>query len=388
MLSDVEPEDNVTRDANSDPFTLQAPVNLDISGVRFDNSCIANDTSDIVNLDSGHISDIDIDNTNTSEVLNISTDKPSDKKQESIFGQFFKDAPSFKAKATAPTVTLDSEQVTVLENGWRSKYPEHLTAYSSETYKQLRPGTDSEPLLSVPMLDEFIQFVNKNKKGSRTTKEGFRNPLWSNLETRLRKVHRANQLGILASMATQKKVFDCRALLQKWFDDGNGNITNEQFQEMSDLLLEMFDLSNRSLEQSSRAGGLTHQSRRFVVLQDLNTPQHSQKQWLNLPLSNTGIMGSQFTETLEKWHQMSEQYKTAANQLSNFDSNTKRTSTNTTSSTRGRNTFGRNTHEQRRNQEKHFTGKSNFKRPTTEKPAAVGNNSRKVSSLFRSYHKQ
>ena len=40
-------------------------------------------------------------------------------------------------------------------------------------------------------------------------------------------------------------------------------------EEANNLILGALDVSNRSLEQSARVGGLVHQTRRRVILDDL-----------------------------------------------------------------------------------------------------------------------
>lgn len=299
----------------------------------------------------------------THDPLSEDTLQPNKTKVESNFSKFFKDAPSFvELNTIQEPIALDSEQIELLKKGWRSTRPETLTSYSGETYKTLRPGTENEELLSVPMLDQFVAFLN-NRQG-RTTKEGYRDSLWSNLENRLRKIHRASQMGILAIVATQKHLFDCRALLQTCLDNG---LNQEQFDSLSKTMLDSFDMSNRALEQFSRAGGLTHQARRFVVLQDISTPQNKQKQWLDLPLTHTGIMGKKFNEKLGSMQEMSEQYKAAANQLSSFNSNSYGRK-NTINQYDSRNIQTRSsTSQPRGNQAGHATGfKKPFMKPSTQ----------------------
>ena len=66
------------------------------------------------------------------------------------------------------------------------------------------------------------------------------------------------------------------------------------------------------MEQAACAGGLTHQIRRKVILEDLSVPLTKQKSYLDLPLTAEGILGKDFEEYLQSTVDSRKKFKHSA----------------------------------------------------------------------------
>ena len=229
-----------------------------------------------------------------------------------LFAKRFVEAPSFVASKEEPQFELDQAQVNLIKKFWQTKFPDRLAGFSEESYKILKVEEEFVGLTSVPTLDPFVKHVNV-QNCDRVTKEGFRNRMWQNFETDLRKVHKGARVGMLAECLNQRILYNVSGLMHRWHE--SKVLTEEQLAEVNQMLLAFFDASNRSLEQFSRVGGLTHQLRRKVVLEDIKIPPKNRDAWLKLPLSGDGIMGKAFEENLESMAKMSKEYKASAAQL-------------------------------------------------------------------------
>ena len=228
-----------------------------------------------------------------------------------VLGKIFSAAPSFAAVKDSPTFPLDEQQVVLLKKFWRAPNPSKLTAFSEESFKILKVDEEFFDLTKVPTMDDFVKHVNTSK-GS-TTKEGFRSRIWQNLETDLRKIHRGVRVGLLAQALNQHILSNISQLVQEWSD--NEVLSDSQAAAVNQLLLASFDAGNRALEQAARQGGMLHQVRRKVLLEDLQIPKRNRDEWLRLPLSSEGIMGEAFVTNLENMRKMSKEYKASAQQL-------------------------------------------------------------------------
>ena len=229
-----------------------------------------------------------------------------------LFAKRFGEAPSFVASKEEPQFQLDQAQVNLINKYWRTKFPDRLAGYSEESYKILKVEEEFVGLTCVPTLDAFVKHVNV-QNCEKVTKEGFRNRMWQNFETDLRKIHKGARVGMLAECLNQKILYNVSGLVHRWHE--SKVLSEEQLAEANQMLLASFDASNRSLEQFSRVGGLTHQVRRKVVLEDIKIPPKNRDAWLKLPLSGDGIMGKAFEENLESMAKMTKEYKASAAQL-------------------------------------------------------------------------
>ena len=229
-----------------------------------------------------------------------------------LFAKRFGEAPSFVASKEEPQFQLDQAQVNLINKYWRTKFPDRLAGYSEESYKILKVEEEFVGLTCVPTLDAFVKHVNV-QNCEKVTKEGFRNRMWQNFETDLRKIHKGARVGMLAECLNQKILYNVSGLMHRWHE--SKVLSEEQLAEANQMLLASFDASNRSLEQFSRVGGLTHQVRRKVVLEDIKIPPKNRDAWLKLPLSGDGIMGKAFEENLESMAKMTKEYKASAAQL-------------------------------------------------------------------------
>ena len=227
------------------------------------------------------------------------------------FEGMFAAAPSFASERKTPCFELDQQQVLLLRKFWQCPKPNKLAAFSEESFKLLKVEEKFMPVTQVPTLDSFVKMVNE-KQGP-TTKEGYRHKMWQNFEYDLRRVHKGARVSFLADALGQRILFSLGELFRTWLADST--LSQLKFEEANQLLLGAFESSNRSLEQAARIGGMIHQLRRRVILEDLQVPVKKRDAWLALGLSPEGIMGAEFTKQLEDVDKLSREYKASARQL-------------------------------------------------------------------------
>ena len=240
------------------------------------------------------------------------TDKPDPKPVGSNdFEQIFGQAPSFAVEKKQPCFALDAQQVTMLKRFWQCPRPQKMGAFSEESHKILKVQDDFLQHIQVPPLDDFVKMVNQ--RAGLTTKEGYRAKLWQNLEYDVRRIQKGGRVGFLADALSQKIMFRLGELLKSWQSDGT--LDAAKFNEAHQLLLGAFDATNCGLEQSARVGGLVHQTRRKIVLEDLQIPVKKRDVWLSQGLASEGIMGAEFAKQLEDMDKMSKAMRASARHL-------------------------------------------------------------------------
>ena len=240
-----------------------------------------------------------------------SSEKETEWSAENKLSKHFANAPTFVKTKKATVVDMDQQQVDLVEKFFRAEKPGKITAYSEESYKVLKVDPQFNFLLEVPECDEFVKYVVRSSVPDSTTiKEGYKSKMWRGFERDLKKVHLASKVGIMAAAVNQKITFNQMELLETWRSDGV--ITDEQFNDMKELSVASFDSSNRSMEQAARAGGLTHQIRRKVIMEDLSVPLSKQASYLNLPLTAEGILGKDFDEYLQSTVDSRKKFKHSA----------------------------------------------------------------------------
>ena len=227
------------------------------------------------------------------------------------FEGMFAAAPSFASERKTPCFELDQQQVLLLRKFWQCPKLNKLAAFSEESFKLLKVEEKFMPVTQVPTLDSFVKMVNE-KQGP-TTKDGYRHKMWQNFEYDLRRVHKGARVSFLADPLGQRILFSLGELFRTWLADST--LSQSKFEEANQLLLGAFESSNRSLEQAARIGGMIHQLRRRVILEDLQVPVKKRDAWLALGLSPEGIMCAEFRKQLEDVDKLSREYKASARQL-------------------------------------------------------------------------
>ena len=253
--------------------------------------------------------------SNMEQLSRLLTGKNSEKETEwspeSKLSKHFANAPTFVKAKKATVVDLDQQQVDLVEKFFRAEKPTKLTAYSEESFKVLKVDPQFNFLLEVPDCDEFVKYVVRSSvPASSIINEGYKSKMWRSFERDLKKVHLASKVGIMAAAVNQKITYNQMELLETWKTDGV--ITDEQFNDMKELSVASFDSTNRSMEQAARAGGLAHQLRRKVILEDLSVPLTMQGSYLNLPLTAEGILGRDFDEYLQSTVDSRKKFKHSA----------------------------------------------------------------------------
>ena len=194
---------------------------------------------------------------------------------------------------------------------WQCPGPQKMGAFSEESHKILKVQDDFLQHIQVPPLDDFVKMVNQ--RAGPTTKEGYRAKLWQNLEYDERRIHKGARVGFLADVLSQKIMFRLGELLKSWQSDDI--LDAAKFNEAHQLLPGAFDATNRGLEQSGRVGGLAHQMRRKIVLEDLQIPVKKRDVWLSQGLASEGIKGSEFAKKIEDMDKMSKAMRASARHL-------------------------------------------------------------------------
>ena len=236
----------------------------------------------------------------------------ADPKGEAEFQKYFGAAPSFRQQRTVSVFPLDQSQVDIVKKYYRSEKPDKLFPYATDSQVVLKAEPEFEELLKVPVLDDFLKYVNS--KSDSKTKDGFKSKVNQQLDTLLKRVHTAARVNILASALGQRVQLKQSEMIEGWLKEGV--ISEDMYKEWKGLSVASFDASNRALEQAARTGGLTHQARRRVCIEDMGVVDKEKKEsLLKLPLDASGIMGAGLQKELEEKADQAKLFKASAEQL-------------------------------------------------------------------------
>ena len=191
-------------------------------------------------------------------------------------------------------ISLDKSQVQVLENSYRCKQPNFLTAFSEENNDLFPVDTNAEKILEVPSLDSLIECCLTKRYGSNASFAKGKN-LHTQPARMVEKIaykgQQAARLGLVMQMYIQQSLGN---LLQ--------TVEAEKFDKdkASQLVKDVFAMSTKTLDQIGRSGAFHHITRRAVCMTDTALYEQPDKhEFTNLPLTGDGVFGKGL-ETLFK----------------------------------------------------------------------------------------
>lgn len=221
-------------------------------------------------------------NNNTSNTVDKSSTKTLNVLSK-IFGDNITDDNSERTG-----LLVDESQANILENSWRSKHPERLTAFKDEYRSCFPVNEQSMSLLQVPSLDDLLEPMLNKTHGAKAVrnwdkqKQLFTQPLKS-IERLAFQGQIAARMGIISVLYTQQTLGTLYKNLE------NEKASNDSCQIVKDL----FDMSQKSLDQLGRTGAFHHMIRRKCASSDsgLNNLKDIQAKTLYLPLTEDGVFG-------------------------------------------------------------------------------------------------
>ena len=191
---------------------------------------------------------------------------------------------------------MDKSQLEVLENGFRCKCPNDLTAFSEEYFDAFPVGEETENYLEVPPLDPLVETCLLNRHGEKASfkrskgRSFFTQPS-KMVEKIAYKGQQSSRLGIVIQLYLQQSLGNLVEFI---------NSSDFDKQKATQHIKDIFAMSTKGLDQISRSGAFHHIVRRTVAMTDTALCDLSDsKDYSNLPLTGEGVFGSGL-ETLLK----------------------------------------------------------------------------------------
>lgn len=202
-------------------------------------------------------------------------------------------------------IILDDSQINLLKKSWRAEAPERVSSFKEE-YRQAFPIHEkSAPFLHVPGLDDLLEPMLAKRHGAKLFKPWGKSrqlctqPLKS-IETLGYQGQLASRMSIIAIAYMQQGL----GSLLKTLQEKDVNI-DRAVQNVKDL----FDMSNKALDQTGRSGLFHHMVRRKAAISDsgLATLKDIQSKVMLLPLSGEGVFGPALQDKLKCRKEQKEQ---------------------------------------------------------------------------------
>lgn len=305
---------------NSDSLGVHSNVDNSTNTNHFPNEeCrVENEQTDVISLAPGHEERQDIgllsDNESNSgsvrsdsekqtckksarfskyvkSISSDNTDKNENNKLQNLFGE---DAKT-KADSNSVGLILDNSQIDILSGSWRCKHPERMSAYNEE-YKASFPVHDSTlEHLEVPTLDSVVSDLLVKRHGSKAfnnKKKCLFSPCMKSVEKLAYQGQISSRMGIITTAYTQQAL---GTLLETLSND------EVNIDRCVQLTRDIFAMTTKTLDQVARSGSFHHLVRRKVALEDtgLGGIKELKDSILSLPLSNSGVFGSNLEQTLK-----------------------------------------------------------------------------------------
>ena len=198
-------------------------------------------------------------------------------------------------------------QIEVLSGSWRSSNPDKLTAYNEEYRSKFPVHDKSLEQLEVLSLDKLTSDLLVKRHGNKAfSSTGKKNTLYSPFMKSVEKLayqgQVASRMGIVSSAYIQQAL---GSLLQS-LTSGQVNV-DRTIQSVRDI----FAMSTTSLDQVARAGAFHHLIRRKAALEDtgLSDIKELKQPLVSLPLTNSGVFGDVFEQTLKDRVEKNKQLK-------------------------------------------------------------------------------
>ncbi|XP_060604440.1 uncharacterized protein LOC132757243 [Ruditapes philippinarum] len=186
-------------------------------------------------------------------------------------------------------LVLDSSQIEVLNNSYRCKEPNFLSAFSEENFDLFPVDSESEKWLQVPPLDSLVECCLTKRFGNRASfvkskgRTLFTQPC-KMVEKIAYKGQQAARLGLIIQMYIQQSLGNFLQFLES--DDFNKEKATQHVKDV-------FAMSTKALDQLGRSGAFHHVIRRSVAMTDTALfEQPDNLEFSNLPLTGEGVFGA------------------------------------------------------------------------------------------------
>jgi len=246
------------------------------------------------------------------ESQNSDVENISNKTKKCLFEIFGEDATVKKTKKQEG-ICLDSSQIEVLENSFRSKTPNSVTAFAEDNYDLFPVDETTEKLLEVPPLDPLIESCLIKRHGSKASFSKTKSKsLVSQPSKMVEKIaYRGQQsarMGIVMNVYVQQSLAN---LLQ--FLESDSFEKTKAIQQVKDI----FAMTTKSLDQVGRSGAFHHIVRRAVTMTDTGLYElEDASKFTNLPLSGDGLFGKDLESLLKSRKEMKKQMEDLVPDLS------------------------------------------------------------------------
>lgn len=262
-----------------------------------DDNC---DSGDNVSLFAGgHISptcesdaESDKDHAN-SDSVEKNDQNLSESARKCLFDIFGEDA-VVKKSEKKKGIVLDKSQIEVIENGYRCKQPNYLSAFAEENFDLFPVDEEHVKFLEVPTLDSLIEVCLMKKYGAKASfskgKELFTQPA-KMIEKIAYKGQQAARLGLVIQTYIQQSLGNMLQLLES-------DVFNKT--DATQMVKDIFAMSTKCLDQISRSGAFHHIVRRSCCMKDTGLHEQTDKwDYYNLPLSGDGVFGKELESLLK-----------------------------------------------------------------------------------------
>lgn len=220
-----------------------------------------------------------------------------------LLGELFGTDMNNNNECTDTGLILDDSQISVLNKSWRSQAPDRVTCFKEE-YKTCFPVHEkTAEVLQVPGLDDIIEpMLQKRHRSFKPwgkAKQLCSQPL-KTIETLGYQGMLASRMNIVALAYLQQGLGALLSTLKE--KDCN---VDRAIQNVRDL----YDISNKALDQAGRAGSFHHMIRRKATVSDtgLNTLKDVHSKIMFLPLSGEALFGQGLTEKLKSRKEQKDQ---------------------------------------------------------------------------------
>lgn len=233
----------------------------------------------------------------------VSEGSVSDKLKKSLFDIFGEEATVTKTPKKEG-ISLDSSQIEVLQNSFRSQNPGQVTSYNQDYVDMFPVDESTDQFLNVPQLDPVVEGCLIKRHGSKgsfikTKSISLVTQPCKMVEQIAYKGQQAARLGIVINAYMQQSLANLTQL-----------IDSESFdkEKAINMVRDIFSMSTKSLDQMGRAGAFHHIVRRTVTMTDTGLYElPDAHKFTGLPLTGDGLFGTALDELSKSRKEMKKQ---------------------------------------------------------------------------------
>ena len=227
---------------------------------------------------------------------NVSHENLSENTKKCLFDIFGEDAVVSKKPTQKIGIAIDQSQKEVLQNSYRTKEPNFLTAFSEDNYDLFPVNEETEKYLEVLSLDTLVDSCLVKRHGpkasfAKSKHKSLATQPYKMLEKIAFKGQQSARLGIVMQLYIQQALGNLAEHFQS---------ENFSRDEGLDQIRNIFSMTTKCLDQIGRAGAFHHIIRRTVTMSDTSLYELDDAlEFVNLPLSGEGVFGSGLEKLLQ-----------------------------------------------------------------------------------------